>query len=139
MKQDRMIFNHPEIISGYYNDKEELQMRKLKTMTVLAISLLFYPQPGFTQQPQRADEELEALRKEIEALKDWQAMRREIEALKQGQAAIQKELQEIKNLLRARPTGQPAAPRDIVLDIDGEPVKGDKNAKLVLVEFSDYQ
>ena len=67
------------------------------------------------------------------------ALRQEIEAVKAGQMAIQKELSEIKNLLRSRPAGQPVAARDIVLDIAGTPVKGPKDAKVVLVEFSDYQ
>jgi protein-disulfide isomerase len=65
------------------------------------------------------------------------ALRQEIEAVKAGQTAIQKDLLEIKNLLRTRPAGQPA--RDIVLDIADVPAKGPKDAKVVLVEFSDFQ
>lgn len=65
------------------------------------------------------------------------ALRQEIEAVKAGQTAIQKELLEIKNLLRTRPAGQP--PRDIVLDIADVPAKGPKDAKVVLIEFSDFQ
>ena len=34
---------------------------------------------------------------------------------------------------------QPVVPRDIVLDIAGPPVKGNANARVVLVDFSDYQ
>ncbi|MDA2934454.1 hypothetical protein MYX82_08930 [Acidobacteria bacterium AH-259-D05] len=64
----------------------------------------------------------------------------EIEALKEGQKAIQKELQEIKNLLRTRQSPAPTpAPLEVVLDINGNPFKGDRNAKLTLVEFTDYQ
>ena len=66
-------------------------------------------------------------------------LRREVEALKAGQDAVRKELQEIRALLRQRPAGQAAEPRDIVLGIDGAPVKGDSRAKLVLIDFSDYQ
>ncbi len=65
------------------------------------------------------------------------ALRQEIEAVKAGQTAIQKDLLEIKNLLRTRAGGQP--PRDIVLDIADVPAKGTKDAKVVLVEFSDFQ
>ena len=71
-------------------------------------------------------------------------LKKEIETLKEGQEAIQKELQEIKNLLRARPAQAPAAPApsapaDFILDIGENPFKGDRSARLTLVEFTDYQ
>lgn len=66
------------------------------------------------------------------------ALKKEIEALKEGQKAIQRELQLIKTLLFARQ--QPSsAPQEFVVSVDGAPFLGDKNAKLTLVEFSDYQ
>lgn len=98
-------------------------MKRFVTPAILTILTLFYAQAVPAQQP--SAEELKGLREEIKALKE-------------GQTAIQKDLQEIKNLLRSRPA-QPAAPRDIVLNIDGDPFKGDKNTKLVLVDFSEYQ
>jgi hypothetical protein len=67
------------------------------------------------------------------------ALRREVEALKAGQDAIRKELQEIRTLLRQRPAAQAPEPREIALSIDGAPVKGDRQARLVLIDFSDYQ
>jgi len=73
-----------------------------------------------------------------------QDLRSEIEALKEGQKAIQKELQEIKSLLRTRPAAAPAptpapAPREYALDLDGHPFQGEEKAQLTLVEFTDYQ
>ena len=65
-------------------------------------------------------------------------LREEIKGLKESQTAIQKDLGEGKNLLRST-MAQTAAPRDIVLNIDGDPFKGNKDAKLALVDFSDYQ
>jgi len=65
-------------------------------------------------------------------------LKEEIEALKEGQKAIQKELQEIKSLLRTRQAPVPT-PREFVLDLGGSPFKGDEKAKLTLVEFTDYQ
>ena len=69
---------------------------------------------------------------------DLSSLRKEIDALKEGQKAIQSDLQEIKNLLRARPAAAALAP-EVVLSVDGAPFKGDKNAKLTLVDFTDYQ
>ncbi len=73
-----------------------------------------------------------------------QDLRSEIEALKEGQKAIQKELQEIKNLLTTRQAAAPAptpapAPREFALDLDGHHFKGEEKARLTLVEFTDYQ
>jgi len=70
---------------------------------------------------------------------DLKAVRKEIQVIKEGQVAIQKELQEIKNLLRARPAAAPAEPQNIVLNVADAPFKGEKSAKLTLIDFSDYQ
>ena len=75
---------------------------------------------------------------------DVQNLKKEIDALKEGQTAIQKDLQEIKNLLKARPTvaappAPPAPPQEAVVSIDGAPFKGKKDAKVTLVDFTDYQ
>ena len=83
---------------------------------------LFSSQPGFTQ----STEELKALRKDLEEIK-------------KGQSDIQKELQEIKTLLRGRAPAPPPEPQNVVLEIKGDPFKGQPDAKLTLVEFSDYQ
>jgi len=80
---------------------------------------------------------------------DVQALGKEIEALKAGQMAIQKDLQEIKSLLQRAPqaavpaaparAAAPVEPTDVVVSIDGAPFKGDKGAKVTVVEFTDYQ
>jgi protein-disulfide isomerase len=98
-------------------------MKSIIFLTVLAyVALIYLPNTGFTQTSQ----ELKAIRDDIKALKD-------------GQVNIQKELQEIKALLKSRPAAAAGEPQNIVLNIDKAPFKGDKNAKLTLVEFSDYQ
>ena len=86
------------------------------------VLILSMPCRGFTQ----SSGELDTLRKDLEALKA-------------EQAAIQKELQEIKQLLRARPKPIPAEPQNVVLSVEGAPFKGDPHAKLTLIDFSDYQ
>jgi len=69
---------------------------------------------------------------------DLKSLKNDIETLKEGQAAIQKELQEIKSLLRA--TRSAAAPSPDVLIAAGDgPARGSKDARLTLVEFTDYQ
>ncbi len=75
--------------------------------------------------------------------------RRRLAALEEGQAAILKELRELKTLLASRPAAPaapaaaPAAPRVNTigqpLTIAGSASRGDATAKLVLVEFSDFQ
>ena len=99
-------------------------MRKKYVTALFSFILmsLFSSQSGFTQ----TTEELKALRKELETLK-------------QGQSNIQKELQEIKTLLRGRVPAPPPEPQNVVLEIKGDPFKGQPDAKLTLIEFSDYQ
>jgi protein-disulfide isomerase len=72
-----------------------------------------------------------------------ESLRQEIKDLKEGQGAIQKQLGEIKQFLQAarqQPPRPPAAQTiDAVVPIGDAPTKGKADAKLVLVEFSDYQ
>jgi len=90
---------------------------------VLGLALLFSVQPAFSQ----ASEEYQTLKKEVDGLK--------------------KDIQDIKKLvetkLAAGPKPASAPPRaevkDAIINIKGAPIKGDKNAKLVFIEFSDYQ
>ena len=93
-------------------------MKKLISIIVLTVIAFTYSQSGYSQ----SSEELKARREEIEVLK-----------------AIQKELQEIKTLLKSRPAEAPSEPQNVVINVDKAPFKGDKNAKLTLIEFSDFQ
>ena len=64
-------------------------------------------------------------------------LKEDIEALKEAVGAIQKDIQEIKALLQSR---QPVPPsQKVELDLGKSPFKGERTAKLTLVEFSDYQ
>ncbi|MGH9869136.1 MAG: hypothetical protein ACREAA_13345 [Candidatus Polarisedimenticolia bacterium] len=68
-------------------------------------------------------------------------LRKEIEDLKKGQQQILQQLQELKQLLQQQAPARPAAPnvKDMVFDLGNNPVKGDAAAKLILIEFTDYQ
>ena len=72
-----------------------------------------------------------------------ESLRSEIEALKQGQADMRKDLEEIKKLLRRQPSAstrrQDRAFEPLELSIADAPFKGEADAPVTLVEFSDYQ
>jgi hypothetical protein len=88
---------------------------------VLGLTLLYGVQPAFSQ-----------------TRDDYRALKKEIDGLK-------KDIQDLKDLLGSKPAAA-AAPtppareiKDALINIKGAPIKGDKNAKLVFIEFSDYQ
>jgi protein-disulfide isomerase len=72
---------------------------------------------------------------------DLASIRRDINALKEGQAAVLRELQQIRTLLSQGQQGRAAAPQqEAVVSVRGNgAVKGSKDARVTLVEFTDYQ
>ena len=74
---------------------------------------------------------------------DLKALRQEIESLKAGIGAMQRDLQEIKTLLQgarqAAGPPPPVAPESLDLSVANAYAKGGAGARLVLVEFSDFQ
>jgi hypothetical protein len=84
-------------------------------------------------------QKIEGLREDLKTSEVLRALGKDIEALKEGQKALQKDLQEIKTLLQARPAAAPVVPQNVVLNVDGAPFKGEKTAKLTLIEFTDFQ
>ena len=67
----------------------------------------------------------------------------QINALKQGQEQILKELGEIKKLLQERPgrvdyAAKPTTPNVISLNVHGEPFRGDRRARVAILEYSDF-
>lgn len=116
-----------------------MKIRMIISAAVIGLSL-FYSSAGFSQ-----------------SSKELSEIRREIETIKAGQAAIQKDLAEIKNLILQKelqtikdmllakpaptqvPAQGPAGETQTILSIDGGAIKGDTHAKVTLVEFTDYQ
>jgi protein-disulfide isomerase len=78
--------------------------------------------------------------------KDLDGFKHELEALKAAQTGMQKDLQAIKDILQARqapiaaptPVG-PTADNPSIVSLEGGATKGNKSAKVTLVEFTDYQ
>jgi protein-disulfide isomerase len=105
------------------NLKGGMQMKKYVVPVVMVILFCVFSLPAFAKS---AD--------------DINALKKEIEALKEGQKSMQKDIQDIKNSLRAKQV-PPAPPefKEAVIELGDNPFKGDKNAKVTLVEFSDYQ
>jgi protein-disulfide isomerase len=66
-------------------------------------------------------------------------LHQELDALRKSQQLIGQDVAEIKKMLQAMQPPPPARPIDADLDIANAPVKGRKDARLTLVEFSDYQ
>lgn len=87
---------------------------------ILGLLVMLSPLTGFTQ----TADELKEIKKDVDALKE-------------GQKAIQKEIQEIKKALQPKPA--PAEFKEAIINIKGDPFKGSKNAKVAIIEFSDYQ
>lgn len=63
----------------------------------------------------------------------------EIEALKAGQTAILKDLEEIKKLLAPRKKRQQVSNVNQLMNVSADPSKGSATARLVIVEYTDYQ
>ena len=70
---------------------------------------------------------------------DVSGIRDQLKELIEVEKANQKELQEIKKLLGSRGAAAPSQAEEVVLSIEKSPFKGDKDAKITLIEFSDYQ
>jgi protein-disulfide isomerase len=71
-----------------------------------------------------------------------ESLRQEVQAIKKGQDDIKTQLEDIKKLLAARNTPSPKeAVRDIniPINLEGQPSRGSADAKIILVEYSEYQ
>jgi protein-disulfide isomerase len=94
----------------------------------LGLLILFCVQHTFGQQP--SSEELKILK-------------RDVQTLRENQAEIEKQVKEIRDLVQAQgavaAAPEPLQPKDIVLSIDDDPLKGNRNAPMVLIEFGDFQ
>src|ERR1044072_8686255 len=100
-------------------------MIRTKKLFPAVVVLLFFTQLSFAQQRPTKEE--------------LQLLRNDVDTIKANQVEIEKAVKELKELARAEQPVPPLAPENILLGIDDDPVKGDRKARLVLIEFSDYQ
>jgi len=68
-------------------------------------------------------------------------LKKDVEDLKKGQQQILQQLQELKQMLQAQGQARPAGVnvKDVVFSLGSNPTRGSDQAKLTLVEFTDYQ
>ena len=85
------------------------------------LMILLFTAPGLAQ----TSEELKSLKKDIGELRE-------------SQKGIKKDLQEIKKVLRSHGLLDEVPP-NLFIDISGKPFRGNKNAKVTVIEFSEYQ
>lgn len=97
-------------------------MTSLRIAAAFALALLLIVPPAGRAQPAG----------------DLDALRKEVETLKQGQFQLQRELEDLKALLR-RLAAAAGEPPDVVVAVTGHPTRGSRDARLTLVEFSDYE
>lgn len=94
-----------------------MQIRQIGFATILTVLTL-----GTPQVKAQTTTEVESLRKDVEALKE-------------GQKELQKTLQIIKDILMGK---QPPL-EDVYIGTENSMTMGDPAAKIVMIEFSDYQ
>jgi len=83
--------------------------------------------------PSVAGQESPQLTEELKSFKE------EIKSLKAAQQATQQQLREIKELLQANPAAAHTPSQPVNITIGDEPTLGNHDARVVLVDFSDYQ
>jgi len=69
-------------------------------------------------------------------------IQRQLDDLKEGQQRILQELEGIKRLLQEKPPGSSAtatAPKIISINVHGEPFRGDRGARVAIMEYSDFE
>lgn len=99
---------------------------KLRAAVAAVIILLSCaPQAALAQRRPSTNDQLRELREEVRRLRE-------------EQESMRKELQEIRRLLeQAREPAAPAVPEFV--SVDDDPFQGSADARVVIIDFSDYQ
>ena len=120
-----------------------LQLRAIPIRVLLCGICVGVTVPVTAQQPQTPATQPAPTNQDIEALK------RQIQALIAAQIAVQKQLDEIKTMLKAGAAAPAPAPAqapapaiatvDHIIDIAGAAVKGSAGARVAVIEYTDYE
>src|SRR5260221_5691827 len=118
-----LVSTVPDRVKPVRHERLPVSIRNRLSMTICALVLLTVLGGGCTLIAQSAE--------------DLRTMKTDIQALKEGQEVIQKDLARIKEiLLEKRPTSPSS---EISLNLDNDPFIGEKNAKVTVIEFTDFQ
>ena len=99
---------------------QKTTLRVFCIIQVASFLLIHSPRVGFTQ----TSDEFKEVQKEL------QLIRKEIEALKEGQITLGQDHETIRLEIRRSDA--------VVLNYGDDPVKGNKDAKVTIIDFSDY-
>lgn len=113
-----------------YDGKENRMRRATAFMTAFVLALAFAT--GAQAQKKRGAQKSDARDAEIQSLK------KEVESLREQQNAMSAELEEIKDLFK-QIVDIINSERQPTVSVDDDPALGDEAARVVLIDFSDYQ
>jgi protein-disulfide isomerase len=119
------------------SDEVELTRWILKgtSSATLACLLMLIPcQPGQAQQQTDKTD-----RKDVQLLEDIAILKNDIKALEGNQKLIISQLNELKQLLREKPSPIPTLQVPPSMGIQGEPFRGDGAAGVAIIEYADFE
>ena len=100
--------------------KERLVLIAISFSVCLSLILSLPPVTEATDMPNnRSEEEIKALRKEVQDLR--------------------KDVEDLKTKITAKQQAPAPEPQEVVVSMNDDPVKGDLNAPVTIIEFSDFQ
>jgi predicted nucleic acid-binding Zn-ribbon protein len=95
-------------------------MRILACSLLSMLFLILQPVAGSSQSPE-----------------EFKALKEEVKALKEGQKALKKEVEGLKGQIKSKPATAPF--KETVVSVENDLYKGTEDAKVAVIEFSDYQ
>jgi len=111
--------------------EEELSRMKIKTAVAAVVIILLSCAPRVALAQQQQHQQPGAQSQEVRELRE------EVRRLREEQEAMRKELRELRQILERAGVAKPAPPEFI--SVDDDPAQGSDTARVVMIDFSDYQ